>query len=1499
MGKNSRGGGRGSRSKKPSRTRQASVSSVGSTESSLDWAAARKSHKKNDRKDAKRLLKKQKTEARKKEQEEWAAERKARKPKSEKQQEKELRDRLDARSDKVHLYAHKPVREQGTMLAMQHMETMQPGFTQQHSEAMRNLATQNRKDHEAQAAAGLSAILSGGKSPSSAAASGASVTALFTSGLQARALSGDIIDRSRFTVDDETLAKCSQSPDATRQALAAYDKANTASPLPNLASLPASHLMDEGGFGAHELYIPRDQLTQTRTGSLVYRATGSDTEHSVRDAQSMPRSMAYGGPHHTVHQTEEEKAEFAKMERNSSFLMRHPSSGGVAGAIAAAALPPPGSEGGGGGGGGAGAVPLNRRTSLDGTRLDPDDHADVLGPREMMPLPLPSIDDPAEVERILAERNEILANVDPNNQFDVGHDKQRLIAEVEQTKAQLAYLDEAGIPARSTTEMDEEALLETLEQEVGGGMESEAIREAIDGGRGGAGGAKKGKWGKLGSGVSSHGKGKVHKLAEGEVELESPAQQRQRLKREAEDEAFGDMTAKERKRLMALEEQCRLYLRYLEKLRRQHKAIDNKLKGLRTRLGEARRATRGAGDARALHAQQTRTMRRQQVKLNKLTKDYNTVVNDNARQKKAINRQRMHKQNMRQMVEASKQDIVNKRKEIARLTVGVQRTQGIVKHSKMYLQHERDRDHADEFECDKMIKMILDEIHRIEKGGGLEGETVGKKKMRALMMERGVKMQQQREAKLRHKVGKVLWHTAKLKYQTDRVAHDAEILAESDALKMIVEQEETVTDINSFVQRYLEMQRRQWSIVSFVSDLQKELSLLKVENGETRTEIKEKTKQYGPVKVGEKSVKQKLEDQLDGLQRDAFKLGVKGQRHLKSFKDLEKPLLRVLKHVGMHDTFSAYTTRRITGGGEDYNTYLANKNAVQHLQTDLDLGNVAVLHRRMSVKGGGFEDDHAAAMARATAMHVATHRDSENDDSAQGDSAQGDSDAASDEHEDKVSELASKRKKKGTMHKTSSVGDMHGTQHPPPRASYAGALAKAGHKVKKVIKDNSPHGRARRRRSRGMSLSVTQRSIAQANPAVSHVKNEEILKRQGLTATNGRELIGILEARVEELLMLCNSVYGNYLNAFSQGLKRKASTHKMRRRGSVAQMDAAMAMADVSRDGLGSGDSNRDKADGDGVTKSKHHHRKKHDEKKLMDHHVGKYEEYLPSLFPGVDEFEGTSRIDDDDAPPPPREDKELTRRDSFWGPRESGEGSLLDRIQNLNRKDEEEATSMQDILEMPISPRAWSKRDQQNWTERWNRKIVALEAEQEAKRQMEIARRNRIAAKQQIPGAQGRSPPGRGGVKGRGRGRFDMPDKGRGRGSYRGLNRQSSFSSSIGEARRSPPLGESLDDVGVRVGGTGTGRAGGKMTMSFTSNANVGKSRDISLATPTAPAGRARSTSGGAGSLKARRNVRPADSPKGGGKKDLSRSAEPTMGGGKRGADGISGWKQQGDLWG
>ena len=84
-----------------------------------------------------------------------------------------------------------------------------------------------------------------------------------------------------------------------------------------------------------------------------------------------------------------------------------------------------------------------------------------------------------------------------------------------------------------------------------------------------------------------------------------------------------------------------------------------------------------------------------------------------------------------------------------------------------------------------------------------------------------------------------------------------------------------------------------------------------------------------------------------------------------------------------------------------------------------------------------------------------------------------------------------------------------------------------------------------------MSLSVTQRSIAQASPAVSHVKNEEILKRQGLTVNNGRELIGILEARVEELLMLCSSVYGNYLNAFSHGLKNKSSAKKMRRRGST------------------------------------------------------------------------------------------------------------------------------------------------------------------------------------------------------------------------------------------------------------------------------------------------------------------------------------------------------------
>ena len=133
-------------------------------------------------------------------------------------------------------------------------------------------------------------------------------------------------------------------------------------------------------------------------------------------------------------------------------------------------------------------------------------------------------------------------------------------------------------------------------------------------------------------------------------------------------------------------------------------------------------------------------------------------------------------------------------------------------------------------------------------------QTVGKKKMRALLMERGVKMQQERESRLRHKVGKVLWHTAKLKYQTDRVAHDAEILAESDALAMVIEKDEHVTDINSFVRKYLEMQRRQWSIVSFVSDLQKELSLLKVENGGTRTEIKEKMREFGPRKIGEKPV---------------------------------------------------------------------------------------------------------------------------------------------------------------------------------------------------------------------------------------------------------------------------------------------------------------------------------------------------------------------------------------------------------------------------------------------------------------------------------------------------------------------------------------------------------------------------------------------------------------------------------------------------------------------
>ena len=61
-----------------------------------------------------------------------------------------LRQRLDARSgnEKVHLYDHKPVREQGTMLAMQHMEAMQPGFTQAHAEAFHTLATKSRQEHE-------------------------------------------------------------------------------------------------------------------------------------------------------------------------------------------------------------------------------------------------------------------------------------------------------------------------------------------------------------------------------------------------------------------------------------------------------------------------------------------------------------------------------------------------------------------------------------------------------------------------------------------------------------------------------------------------------------------------------------------------------------------------------------------------------------------------------------------------------------------------------------------------------------------------------------------------------------------------------------------------------------------------------------------------------------------------------------------------------------------------------------------------------------------------------------------------------------------------------------------------------------------------------------------------------------------------------------------------------------------------------------------------------
>ena len=96
--------------------------------------------------------------------------------------------------------------------------------------------------------------------------------------------------------------------------------------LPDLATIPASHIMEAAGVGADDLYIPRDQLTETRTGSLVYRATGSDTEHALRSAQAMPRGMEYTGPQREIRMTDGEKRELARMERQSSFLSRHPSS---------------------------------------------------------------------------------------------------------------------------------------------------------------------------------------------------------------------------------------------------------------------------------------------------------------------------------------------------------------------------------------------------------------------------------------------------------------------------------------------------------------------------------------------------------------------------------------------------------------------------------------------------------------------------------------------------------------------------------------------------------------------------------------------------------------------------------------------------------------------------------------------------------------------------------------------------------------------------------------------------------------------------------------------------------------------------------------------------------------------------------------------------------------------------------------------------------------------
>ena len=142
--------------------------------------------------------------------------------------------------------------------------------------------------------------------------------------------------------------------------------------------------------------------------------------------------------------------------------------------------------------------------------------------------------------------------------------------------------------------------------------------------------------------------------------------------------------------------------------------------------------------------------------------------------------------------------------------------------------------------------------------------------------------------------------------------------------------------------------------------------------------------------------------------------------------------------------------------------------------------------------------------------------------------------------------------------------------------------------------------------------------------------------------------------------------------------------------------------------------------------------------------------------------------------------------------------------------------------------------------------------------------------------------------IKGHGRGRLDHGDTARGKaGRYGrgGLKSSSSHASSAG-SRSS------------RGAGSGASPPPPGASMSITTDVSVGMTREISLNTPKAPAGKARHSGAAGGSLKARRAVRPADSHKGGDKKDMSRSAEPTVGG-RKGGDGISGWKQQGDVWG